>query len=326
VQPPYLRVVMELCQEGSLYERIEWIQSKREAWAESLQLPRIMCDVRYLLYGACVPGSKQVQKNVIWTGENFKILEQYCPADIWRLLCGGARPISSTTPASRSSAAVVHSQSTKAGMQSHGHASGIVSNGGLVYPDAADRSASYGSGTSKVVVASVEVAKRLGVKLDFFSALWDIAREEPYPDIAWRDKLRMALDTAKALEFLHAQNPPIAHRDIKSQNILVKTVDRAPRRAVNINFSATAAPHSTTSAQSAAASQSSSRSHVGHGHGHVSTASSSTASKGKRSVAKLIDFGEAIQVEPGTLVEGYFGTPGVSQYCNSLIDWPFRPH
>jgi serine/threonine protein kinase len=37
----------------------------------------------------------------------------------------------------------------------------------------------------------------------------------------WTYRLRMATDIAKGMDFLHRQNPPIIHRDLKSANVLV---------------------------------------------------------------------------------------------------------
>eukprot|EP00850_Spirogloea_muscicola_P003236 SM000013S26405 [mRNA] locus=s13:279368:284422:+ [translate_table: standard] len=39
--------------------------------------------------------------------------------------------------------------------------------------------------------------------------------------ITWPRCLRMALDTARGMEYLHRSNPPIVHRDLKSSNLLV---------------------------------------------------------------------------------------------------------
>ncbi|XP_042503693.1 serine/threonine-protein kinase CTR1-like isoform X1 [Macadamia integrifolia] len=36
-----------------------------------------------------------------------------------------------------------------------------------------------------------------------------------------RRRLRMALDVARGMNYLHNRNPPIVHRDLKSSNLLV---------------------------------------------------------------------------------------------------------
>jgi serine/threonine protein kinase len=36
----------------------------------------------------------------------------------------------------------------------------------------------------------------------------------------WKDRIRSAIDIAEGMNFLHAQNPPLIHRDLKSNNIL----------------------------------------------------------------------------------------------------------
>lgn len=41
------------------------------------------------------------------------------------------------------------------------------------------------------------------------------------PGMDWRRRVRMALDVARGMNYLHNLNPPIVHRDLKSSNLLV---------------------------------------------------------------------------------------------------------
>ena len=41
------------------------------------------------------------------------------------------------------------------------------------------------------------------------------------PNLPWSRKLSMSLDAAEGMEYLHSQNPPVVHRDLKSLNLLV---------------------------------------------------------------------------------------------------------
>ena len=65
-----------------------------------------------------------------------------------------------------------------------------------------------------------------------FEREWDTRRglsrsqrlEEVKELSSWKVRLSWARDIAKGLAFLHSQSPPIIHRDLKSHNILIRTV------------------------------------------------------------------------------------------------------
>ncbi|XP_022982634.1 serine/threonine-protein kinase-like protein At3g51990 [Cucurbita maxima] len=50
--------------------------------------------------------------------------------------------------------------------------------------------------------------------------LYDVIHSGTRP-LYWGRRIRLALQTAKAIETLHASNPPVIHRDIKSANVLI---------------------------------------------------------------------------------------------------------
>lgn len=41
------------------------------------------------------------------------------------------------------------------------------------------------------------------------------------PELQWKMKVRLALDAARGMCYLHTMDPPIVHRDLKSLNLLV---------------------------------------------------------------------------------------------------------
>ncbi|XP_060670737.1 serine/threonine-protein kinase-like protein At3g51990 [Ziziphus jujuba] len=50
--------------------------------------------------------------------------------------------------------------------------------------------------------------------------LYDVIHSSPRPP-TWGRRIRLALQTAKAIDTLHSSNPPVIHRDIKSANVLI---------------------------------------------------------------------------------------------------------
>ena len=53
-------------------------------------------------------------------------------------------------------------------------------------------------------------------------SLFSLLHEKKMFNLSNKQKLRMALDIAKGMNFLHSQGPiPILHRDLKSLNLLV---------------------------------------------------------------------------------------------------------
>uniref|UniRef100_A0A7C9E904 Receptor protein serine/threonine kinase n=1 Tax=Opuntia streptacantha TaxID=393608 RepID=A0A7C9E904_OPUST len=51
-------------------------------------------------------------------------------------------------------------------------------------------------------------------------SLYDLIHKNPKPP-GWSNRVRFALQIAKAVQALHGSNPPVIHRDIKSSNVLV---------------------------------------------------------------------------------------------------------
>lgn len=67
--------------------------------------------------------------------------------------------------------------------------------------------------------------------------------------LSFKQKIAMATDTAKGMAYLHSRNPPVIHRDLKTQNILVskgylcKVGDFGLSRVVDVQKSMTRKLH-----------------------------------------------------------------------------------
>eukprot|EP01094_Clydonella_sp_ATCC50884_P017904 TRINITY_DN3203_c0_g3_i1.p1 TRINITY_DN3203_c0_g3~~TRINITY_DN3203_c0_g3_i1.p1 ORF type:complete len:861 (-),score=247.00 TRINITY_DN3203_c0_g3_i1:146-2521(-) len=52
--------------------------------------------------------------------------------------------------------------------------------------------------------------------------------------LSWHHKLRIALEVARGMAYLHSIDPPIIHRDLKSPNILIHSLDESSQTLVKI--------------------------------------------------------------------------------------------
>ena len=50
-----------------------------------------------------------------------------------------------------------------------------------------------------------------------------IETKTPKPGVTFSTKICILIDTAKGLSYLHSQQPPVVHRDLSPNNILLKT-------------------------------------------------------------------------------------------------------
>src|SRR5690554_2424323 len=52
-------------------------------------------------------------------------------------------------------------------------------------------------------------------------SLYDVIHKHPEDLESWQRVVGICLESARGMAYLHAQSPPILHRDLKSQNILL---------------------------------------------------------------------------------------------------------
>jgi sterile alpha motif and leucine zipper containing kinase AZK len=50
--------------------------------------------------------------------------------------------------------------------------------------------------------------------------LWSLLQQKN-TELCWEERRRLALDTAKGMNYLHERSTPVLHRDLKSLNLLL---------------------------------------------------------------------------------------------------------
>mmetsp|Transcript_19776 Transcript_19776/g.27601 ORF Transcript_19776/g.27601 Transcript_19776/m.27601 type:complete len:666 (+) Transcript_19776:74-2071(+) len=71
-----------------------------------------------------------------------------------------------------------------------------------------------------VMAASCQLPDLVIVTELMKSDLWTLLNN-PKEKLEWKQKIDMALDIARGMNFLHNLKPPLVHRDLKSQNVLI---------------------------------------------------------------------------------------------------------
>ena len=62
-------------------------------------------------------------------------------------------------------------------------------------------------------------------------------KKKSVPNITYKQRLKMALDIAKGMHFMHSLKPPLMHRDLKSLNLLLQEQIEGPESYVNVKIS-----------------------------------------------------------------------------------------
>ena len=68
----------------------------------------------------------------------------------------------------------------------------------------------------------------------FGGSLFSLLHEKQSIRLTFKQRYRMALDIAKGMNFLHIQEPPILHRDLKSLNLLLAEEVRSENDHVQV--------------------------------------------------------------------------------------------
>lgn len=65
-------------------------------------------------------------------------------------------------------------------------------------------------------------ADRCSIVMEYIkSSLDQLLNVKEHPHFPWPTRIKIAIDIAKALKYLHSRTPPILHRDLKSMNVLI---------------------------------------------------------------------------------------------------------
>lgn len=73
-----------------------------------------------------------------------------------------------------------------------------------------------------VGVTSLERPFRIITEFCSGGVAFELLHNSDHIDISWKQKLKMCLDVASAMQYLHQFEPQIIHRDLKSLNLLLK--------------------------------------------------------------------------------------------------------
>jgi len=80
-----------------------------------------------------------------------------------------------------------------------------------------------------VGVATLAVPLRIITEYCEGGCLFELLHNKDDIDVEWPQQLKMIRDTAEAMHYLHAFNPMIIHRDLKSLNLLLATEIKCPQ-------------------------------------------------------------------------------------------------
>lgn len=74
-----------------------------------------------------------------------------------------------------------------------------------------------------LVIGAVTRTLPYSLVLEFCSGgtLFDLLHKRPLVNISWRQRMKITLDIAKAVNYLHHLSPVVIHRDLKSLNVLL---------------------------------------------------------------------------------------------------------
>ena len=69
-----------------------------------------------------------------------------------------------------------------------------------------------------IFMGSCEKDKRISIVTEFCNGgtLFSLLHEKKNISLSWNQRVKICLDIARGMQFLHTHNPPIIHRDLKS--------------------------------------------------------------------------------------------------------------
>ena len=82
------------------------------------------------------------------------------------------------------------------------------------------------------------VEEDLAILMEYCSGdnLFKLLHEKSDVNLSWSQKLKMCVDVAQGMHFLHNNNPPIIHRDLKSLNLLMTAPVNSDTDPINVKI------------------------------------------------------------------------------------------
>jgi len=74
---------------------------------------------------------------------------------------------------------------------------------------------------------SFQIFDCVGMEVVPYDSLYKFLHQSSFPDPSWSMRLKIALNIAEGMKYLHTLDPPVLHLDLKSPNILMSSLENS---------------------------------------------------------------------------------------------------